>query len=189
MADSSHVLVLNGPNLGRLGSREPEVYGATTHADLVRICQADGAALGLEVEVRQTDDEAELVGWLHEAADAGTPVVLNPAAFTHYSYALRDACAQLTAPLVEVHITNPHTREEFRARGAVFLFLLLLLGGFGVGVDLVHAMLFDLVPVDSWTMMGGPLDKILSFVEDGGELVILTLTCALSCGIRFLLGD
>ncbi|CAN5408272.1 type II 3-dehydroquinate dehydratase [soil metagenome] len=111
---ASRVLVLNGPNLGRLGSREPEVYGATTYDELVRVCTADGEALGLAVEVRQTDSEAELVGWLHEAADDGTPVVLNPAAFTHYSYALRDACAQLTAPLVEVHITNPHTREEFR---------------------------------------------------------------------------
>ena len=131
MADSSHVLVLNGPNLGRLGSREPEVYGATTYADLVRICQADGAALGLEVEVRQTDSEAELVGWLHEAADAGTPVVLNPAAFTHYSYALRDACAQLTAPLVEVHITNPHAREEFRHRSVVSGVATGVIAGFG----------------------------------------------------------
>ena len=131
MADSSHVLVLNGPNLGRLGSREPEVYGATTYADLVRICRADGAALGLEVEVRQTDSEAELVGWLHEAADAGTPVVMNPAAFTHYSYALRDACAQLTAPLVEVHITNPHAREEFRHRSVVSGVATGVIAGFG----------------------------------------------------------
>jgi 3-dehydroquinate dehydratase-2 len=108
------VLVLNGPNLGRLGSREPEVYGAMTHDDLTDACTRAGAELGLEVEVRQSDSESELVGWLHEAADAGLPVVLNPAAFTHYSYALRDACAQLTAPLIEVHLTNPHTREEFR---------------------------------------------------------------------------
>ncbi|CAN5693221.1 type II 3-dehydroquinate dehydratase [soil metagenome] len=110
----TRVLVLNGPNLGRLGSREPEVYGAATHADLVTACRSAGEELGLDVDVRQTDDEAELVGWLHEAADAGTPVVLNPAAFTHYSYALRDACAALTAPLVEVHLTNPAAREAFR---------------------------------------------------------------------------
>lgn len=110
----TRVLVLNGPNLGRLGSREPDVYGATTHADLVEVCVKTGAELGLEVEVRQTDSESELVGWIHEAADASTPVVLNPAAFTHYSYALRDACAMLTAPLVEVHISNPAAREEFR---------------------------------------------------------------------------
>ncbi|QWZ09398.1 type II 3-dehydroquinate dehydratase [Nocardioides panacis] len=130
---ASRVLVLNGPNLGRLGSREPEVYGATTYDDLVRVCTADGATLGLSVEVRQTDSEAELVGWLHEAADAGTPVVLNPAAFTHYSYALRDACAQLTAPLVEVHITNPHTREEFRHTSVVSGVATGVIAGFGIG--------------------------------------------------------
>jgi 3-dehydroquinate dehydratase-2 len=130
---ASRVLVLNGPNLGRLGSREPEVYGATTYDELVRVCTADGSALGLAVEVRQTDSEAELVGWLHEAADAGTPVVLNPAAFTHYSYALRDACAQLTAPLVEVHLTNPHTREEFRHTSVVSGVATGVIAGFGIG--------------------------------------------------------
>ena len=110
----SRVLVLNGPNLGRLGSREPDVYGTATHTDLVAACEETGKEVGLEVEVRQTDSESELVGWLHEAADASVPVVLNPAAFTHYSYALRDACAMLSAPLVEVHLTNPAAREEFR---------------------------------------------------------------------------
>ena len=115
----TNVLVLNGPNLGRLGSREPEVYGTATHDDLVAACTAAGAELGLEVEVRQTDDEAELVRWLHEAADTATPVVLNPAAFTHYSYALRDACAALTAPLVEVHLSNPAARELFRHTSVV----------------------------------------------------------------------
>jgi len=115
----SRVLVLNGPNLGRLGSREPDVYGTATHADLVAACEETGKEVGLEVEVRQTDSESELVGWLHEAADASVPVVLNPAAFTHYSYALRDACAMLTAPLVEVHLTNPAAREEFRHTSVV----------------------------------------------------------------------
>ena len=115
----SRVLVLNGPNLGRLGSREPDVYGSATHTDLVTACEETGTELGLEVEVRQTDSESELVGWLHEAADASVPVVLNPAAFTHYSYALRDACAMLTAPLVEVHLTNPAAREEFRHTSVV----------------------------------------------------------------------
>jgi 3-dehydroquinate dehydratase-2 len=108
------VLVLNGPNLGRLGTREPEVYGRTTYADLVSLCEETGRELGVEVEVRQTDFEGEMLGWLHEAADAGYPVVLNPAAWTHYSVAVRDACSQLTAPLVEVHISNVHKREEFR---------------------------------------------------------------------------
>jgi 3-dehydroquinate dehydratase II len=126
------VLVLNGPNLGRLGSREPDVYGSTTYADLVAACQKAGGELGLEVDVRQTDSEAELVGWLHEAADQGWPVVLNPAAFTHYSYALRDACAQLTAPLVEVHITNPHTREEFRHTSVVSGVASGVIAGFGL---------------------------------------------------------
>jgi 3-dehydroquinate dehydratase-2 len=129
---ASRVLVLNGPNLGRLGSREPEVYGSATYDDLVRTCTSDGSSLGLDVEVRQTDSESELVGWLHEAADAGTPVVLNPAAFTHYSYALRDACAALTAPLVEVHITNPHARETFRHTSVVSGVATGVIAGFGV---------------------------------------------------------
>ena len=108
------VLVLNGPNLGRLGTREPLIYGATTHAELAELCVRSGAELGLAVEVRQTDHEGEMLGWLHGAADAGTPVVLNAGAWTHYSIAVRDACASLTAPLIEVHISNVHTREQFR---------------------------------------------------------------------------
>ena len=108
------VLVLNGPNLGRLGAREPEVYGKTTYPELAALCVRGGAELGLAVQVRQTDSEAELLGWLHEAADTGVPVVLNAGALTHTSVALRDACAARTAPLVEVHITNVHAREEFR---------------------------------------------------------------------------
>jgi 3-dehydroquinate dehydratase-2 len=106
--------VLNGPNLGRLGKREPSVYGSTTYEDLVALCLKAGAEVGLEVEVRQTDHEGELVGWLHEAADEGIPVVLNAGAWTHYSIAVRDAAAQLTAPLLELHISNVHKREEFR---------------------------------------------------------------------------
>jgi 3-dehydroquinate dehydratase-2 len=108
------VFVLNGPNLGRLGQREPTVYGSTTHDELAALCVRTGKELGIEVEVRQTDHEAELLGWLHEAADNGTAVVLNAAAWTHTSVAVRDACAQLTAPLIELHISNTHRREEFR---------------------------------------------------------------------------
>ena len=126
------VLVLNGPNLSRLGTREPDVYGATTYPELVELLVAEGSSLGLEVEVRQTDDEAELVHWLHEAADASTPVVLNPAAFTHYSYALRDAIAQRTAPLVEVHLSNPAAREEFRHTSVVAAVATGTIAGFGV---------------------------------------------------------
>lgn len=126
------VLVLNGPNLGRLGSREPEIYGATTYAELSEICITEGKALGLDVEVRQSDDEAELIGWLHAAADAKTPVILNPAAFTHYSYALRDAAAMLVAPLIEVHLSNPHTREEFRHTSVISGVASGVIAGFGV---------------------------------------------------------
>src|SRR3954470_4343647 len=126
------LLVLNGPNLGRLGSREPEVYGTATYDELVEVCRATGTELGLDVDVRQTDDESELVGWLHEAADGTLPVVLNPAAFTHYSYALRDACAQLTAPLVEVHLTNPAARERFRHTSVVAAVATGSITGFGL---------------------------------------------------------
>ena len=108
------VLVLNGPNLGRLGTREPAVYGTTSYPELVALCERAGADLGLSVDVRQSDAEADLIGWLHEAADAQLPVVLNAGAFTHTSIALRDAAAARTAPLVEVHISNVHAREEFR---------------------------------------------------------------------------
>jgi 3-dehydroquinate dehydratase II len=111
---TTRVLVLNGANLGRLGTREPAIYGSTTYAELAALCVKAGQELGLDVTVRQTDHEGELLGWLHEASDAATPVVLNAGAWTHTSVALRDACAALTAPLVEVHISNVHKREEFR---------------------------------------------------------------------------
>jgi 3-dehydroquinate dehydratase II len=126
------VLVLNGPNLGRLGSREPDVYGSTTFADLAHQCVAHGVFHGLEVDVRQTDSESELIGWLHEAADGRVPVVLNPAAFTHYSYALRDAAAMRTAALIEVHISNPHAREEFRHTSVISAVATGVIAGFGV---------------------------------------------------------
>jgi len=126
------VLVLNGPNLGRLGSREPDVYGTADFEQLAESCQSTGRALGLHVEVRQTDDEAELITWVHEAADAKLPVVLNPAAFTHYSYALRDALAMRTAPLVEVHISNPAARESFRHTSVVAAVADGTIAGFGL---------------------------------------------------------
>ncbi len=108
------VQVLNGPNLGRLGRREPDVYGALSHEDLAALVRREAEALGLTAEVRQTDSEAELLGWIHRAADAGEPVILNAGGLTHTSVALRDACAELTAPLIEVHISNVFAREEFR---------------------------------------------------------------------------
>src|SRR6201991_1693600 len=125
------VLVLNGPNLGRLGTREPDVYGAETFDDLVALCRDTGRRLGLHVGVRQTDDEAEMIAWVHGAADEKTPVVLNPAAFTHYSYALRDALAQRTAPLIEVHLSNPAAREEFRHTSVVAGVATGTIAGFG----------------------------------------------------------
>lgn len=108
------VQVLNGPNLGRLGRRQPEVYGSTSHDDLVALIESEAGELGLSVSVRQTDSEAQLLEWIHEAADAGDPVILNAGALTHTSIALRDACAELRAPMIEVHISNVHAREDFR---------------------------------------------------------------------------
>ncbi|MET0955540.1 MAG: type II 3-dehydroquinate dehydratase [Cryobacterium sp.] len=127
------VLVLNGPNLGRLGSREPDVYGSANLDDL-RDLLSDAAPDDVTVDVRQTDDEAELIHWLYEAVDTSTPVVLNPAAFTHYSYALRDAAALVTKaglPLVEVHISNPHARETFRHTSVVSAVATGVIAGFG----------------------------------------------------------
>ena len=128
----ARILVLNGPNLGRLGSREPEIYGSQDLATLEAILVAD--APGVEIDLRQTDSEPELMSWLHEAADTKTPVILNPAAFTHYSYALRDAAAMLHSsgvPLIEVHISNPHSREEFRHNSVISAVATGVIAGFG----------------------------------------------------------
>ena len=116
---STRVWVLNGPNLNRLGTREPDVYGSMSYEDLASSIVDEAAGLGLQAEVRQTIDESELIEWLHQAADQSIPVLLNPAAFTHYSYAIRDACAMLNAPLIEVHLSNPLSREEFRHTSVV----------------------------------------------------------------------
>ena len=126
------IYVLNGPNLGRLGRREPEVYGTGTYDDLVAAVRAEAATLGLDVDVRQTDDEATLIGWLHEAAESASGVVLNPAAFTHYSYAVRDAAAMVGVPLVEVHLSNIAAREEFRRHSVVAGVATGVISGFGV---------------------------------------------------------
>jgi 3-dehydroquinate dehydratase-2 len=129
------VLVLNGPNLNRLGSREPDVYGTASYTDLVSQVTALGAELNLQVDVRQTNDEGELVAWLHEAVDTKSHVILNPAAFTHYSYSLRDACAMVTKDgltLIEVHISNPHAREEFRHNSVISGVATGVIAGFGL---------------------------------------------------------
>jgi 3-dehydroquinate dehydratase-2 len=132
LASAVPVLVLNGPNLGRLGSREPDVYGNQDLAAVKSMLEAEN--LGA-VDLRQTDDESELIGWLHEAADSGAPVILNPAAFTHYSYALRDAVALVTksgGTVIEVHISNPHAREEFRHNSVISAVATGVIAGFGL---------------------------------------------------------
>src|SRR5919112_4342328 len=129
----NRVLVLNGPNLGRLGRRQPEIYGYTSHDELVDLCVGWGRDLDLDVEVRQTNHEGELLDWLNAAADDARPVVLNAAAWTHYSLALWDACAQLAAPLVEVHISDPRQRpEEFRHTSVVEPHALETIAGRGI---------------------------------------------------------
>jgi len=128
------ILVLNGPNLNLLGVREPDVYGFESLADLEADLGNLAKTLDCQIEMRQTNSEDELIGWLHGALETKTPVILNPAAFTHYSYALRDACAALTAsgtPLIEVHITNPHAREEFRQTSVVSSVATGQIAGFG----------------------------------------------------------
>lgn len=127
------VLVLNGPNIGRLGRRQPEIYGTTTHAELTDACVQWGRECGLAVEVRQTNHEGLMLDWLNQAADDRTPVVLNPGAWTHYSLALYDACAQLEAPLVEVHLSDPKARpEEWRHVSYVEQHAVLTVAGHGV---------------------------------------------------------
>jgi 3-dehydroquinate dehydratase II len=129
----TRVLVLNGPNLGRLGRRQPEIYGSTTLEELAGLCVDWGRPLGLEVEVRQTNHEGELLDWLNIAADDRTPVVLNAGAWTHYSLALYDACAQLSSPLVEVHLSDPAQRpEEFRHHSVVTPHAVAVIAGKGV---------------------------------------------------------
>jgi 3-dehydroquinate dehydratase-2 len=126
------IYVLNGPNLGRLGTRQVDIYGVTSYAELKEFCEAAGKDLGLDVVVRQTDAEHEMLAWLHAAADEQAPVVLNPGAWSHYNYAIRDACAMLRARLVEVHISNIHAREKFRQHSVVSAVATGVICGLGV---------------------------------------------------------
>jgi 3-dehydroquinate dehydratase-2 len=130
------VLVINGPNLQRLGSREPEIYGSVSYLELVEQLATLAKSLSLSVEVRQSDSESELISWIHEATDNGVDVVINPAAFTHYSYALADACKIHTSSgntLIEVHISNPHSREAFRSVSVISAVASGVIAGFGLG--------------------------------------------------------
>ncbi len=137
------ILVLNGPNLNLLGRRDPATYGAETLADVAARLEALAASLECSVEVRQTNHEGELVGWIHDAWDTAAGVVLNPGAFAHYSYALRDAVAAIEPPVVEVHISNIHARESFRHTSVTSPVTLGMISGLGThGYDLaVRALL------------------------------------------------
>ena len=131
------VWVLNGPNLGRLGRRQPEIYGLMSHDELVDHVQHTADRLGLDVVVRQTDSEAQMIGWLHEAADRRIPVVINPAAWSHYNIAIADAVAQVEAPVIEVHLSNTARREEFRQHSVVSAYVTGTITGLGIsGYDL-----------------------------------------------------
>lgn len=125
------VLVINGPNLSRLDIRDSKVYGDLTYTQLVELITKAAQKLHFEADVRQSDQESEIIGWLHEAADAETPVIINPAAFTHYSYAIRDAAELVKAPLIEVHLSNPLAREEFRHTSVISGVADGTIGGFG----------------------------------------------------------
>ena len=125
------VLVLNGPNLGRLDIRDSSIYGDMKYAQLVSQIESAAKTHGFVADVRQSNDEAEMIAWLHEAADANLPVIINPAAFTHYSYAIRDAAEMVKAPLIEVHLSNPLSREEFRHTSVISGVANGTIGGFG----------------------------------------------------------
>lgn len=125
------VLIINGPNLARLDIRDSAVYGSLTYPQLVEFITKGARELGFEADVRQSDQESEIIGWLHNAADTNTPVIINPAAFTHYSYAIRDAAELVKAPLIEVHLSNPLAREEFRHTSVISGIANGTIGGFG----------------------------------------------------------
>lgn len=126
-----NVLVINGPNLARLDIRDSSIYGDLSYSQLVEYISKAAASLGFVADIRQSDDESTIIGWLHEAADSQTPVIINPAAFTHYSYAIRDAAAMLKGPLIEVHLSNPLSREEFRHTSVISGVATGTIGGFG----------------------------------------------------------
>ena len=125
------VLVLNGPNLARLDIRDSSIYGNLSYPELVILISKAAKELGFDADVRQSDEESQIIAWLHEAADENTPVIINPAAFTHYSYAIRDAAELVKAPLIEVHLSNPMAREEFRHTSVISGVANGTIGGFG----------------------------------------------------------
>lgn len=118
---SKPILILNGPNLNLLGTREPEIYGATTLAQVEEMCRAEASAHGLEISFHQSNSEAELIGWIQGAITGAAGIIINPAAFTHTSVAILDALKMVNCPVIELHISNPHAREEFRHKSFVSL--------------------------------------------------------------------
>lgn len=131
MSEQIKVLVLNGPNLSRLDIRDSSIYGNLSYPELSQLITEGAQALGFTADVRQSDQESVIIGWLHEAADQNIPVIINPAAFTHYSYAIRDAAELVKAPLIEVHLSNPLSREEFRHTSVISGVANGTIGGFG----------------------------------------------------------
>lgn len=125
------ILIINGPNLSRLDIRDSALYGDLSYPELVSLITSHAKTLGFDVDIRQSDDEAQIIQWLHEAADAKLPVIFNPAAFTHYSYAIRDAAELVKAPLIEVHLSNPLSREEFRHTSVISGVATGTIAGFG----------------------------------------------------------
>lgn len=131
MADTPSVLVLNGPNLNLLGTREPEVYGRTTLANIEADCTAHAAKLGFALEFRQSNSEGALVDWIQEAPGNHGAIVINPAAYSHTSVAILDALKAVDLPVVEVHLSNIHRRETFRGHSYVSKAALGVICGFG----------------------------------------------------------
>jgi len=131
MSESRRILFINGPNLNLLGRREPGIYGSETLADVERRVRRRAAELGCEVDFRQSNVEGEIVGWLQQAPERYGAVVMNPGAFAHYSYAIRDAITAAGVRLVEVHVSNIHAREEFRHRSVIAPVAAGLISGLG----------------------------------------------------------
>jgi len=127
-----NVLILNGPNLNKLGTREPDIYGSLSLDEIASACVEYGEQHGLAVDFRQSNSETDIVEWLQEACDSKTAVIINPAAFTHYSVAIRDAAAMSEAPVIEVHLSNPLSREEFRHTSLIAGIAVGSITGFGV---------------------------------------------------------
>lgn len=142
------VFILNGPNLNRLGRREPEIYGTLTLADIERRCRERAHALGLTIEFRQSNHEGVLVDWIQEAADEGSAIIINSAAYTHTSVALHDALRATDIPVIEVHLSNVHAREPFRSHSYISPAALGIICGFGatgyeLALDALHAHVRD----------------------------------------------